>query len=291
MCGNPERLEMQPFATETSYFHCIRCNHQQARNIDQDLENRDHFENSDSYYFSEFSLWLSAKVATRRVRIMQKHLQTGSIVEVGPGSGQVIEASVNQGFKVAAVEGSSAFANILRSRFKADIYQGMFEEISFDEEKFDAVLSFHVIEHVPSPQEHLRKALEITKPGGWLFLATPNSDSWDHALCRSKWTGFSTGHVHLFSKSSIAASLQEAGWETENVGTLEFPWQLLWSLKVAVKPKKPTRETAGKNLEHIPLRLGATMLSIFAFVTWPVRALQEMCKGGGELFIAARKPR
>lgn len=49
--------------------------------------------------------------------------------------------------------------------------------IPFDSETFDVVISNHVIEHVPGKREqvsHLAEIARVLKPGGLLYIATPN---------------------------------------------------------------------------------------------------------------------
>ncbi len=49
-----------------------------------------------------------------------------------------------------------------------------FEEADFGGKMFDAIVSAHVIEHVFQPVAVLSRARELLKPGGVLFLETPN---------------------------------------------------------------------------------------------------------------------
>ena len=48
------------------------------------------------------------------------------------------------------------------------------EQLPFEPASFDIVLSNHVIEHVQNQQLHLDEVLRVLKPGGILYLATPN---------------------------------------------------------------------------------------------------------------------
>ena len=65
---------------------------------------------------------------------------------------------------------------------EADIIRKDFDQLESHEQLYDAVFSFHVIEHVPDILKHLEKAHSIAKKGGLLFLATPNVDSIQHKL-------------------------------------------------------------------------------------------------------------
>lgn len=53
------------------------------------------------------------------------------------------------------------------------------DRLPFADAAFDVVLSNHVIEHVSSPEQHLREIHRVLKPGGIAYLATPNR-LWPH---------------------------------------------------------------------------------------------------------------
>lgn len=48
------------------------------------------------------------------------------------------------------------------------------QAIAHENESFDTVISCETIEHVPNPQQAVRELSRILKPGGRLFLTTPN---------------------------------------------------------------------------------------------------------------------
>lgn len=138
-------------------------------------------------------------------------------------------------------------------------------------------------------QRHLQRAFELLKPGGYLLLATPSTSSWDRRLFKNRWTGYSPGHLNLFSLSSIQLCLEHAGWRIIDIRTFEFPIALLWSIKAGIKPKEIAPECAGSNIKRVPLKLGRIILLFFGALTIPLRLLQQQLGGGNELFVVARK--
>jgi ubiquinone/menaquinone biosynthesis C-methylase UbiE len=54
------------------------------------------------------------------------------------------------------------------------LVQGDAQKLAFADESFDLVVSCETIEHLPDPWAALREMYRVTRPGGQLFLTTPN---------------------------------------------------------------------------------------------------------------------
>lgn len=77
-------------------------------------------------------------------------------------------------FSAVAVEKARMFAEaagLSRVRFEAADIQALTQ---FSDATFDTVFSCETIEHVPDPPRAVRELVRVLKPGGRLFLSTPN---------------------------------------------------------------------------------------------------------------------
>jgi len=63
---------------------------------------------------------------------------------------------------------------------KADItfFKGSILELPFKSDSFDFITSFGVVEHFKDPKNPIREMQRVLKPGGVLFIDTPNKSVW-----------------------------------------------------------------------------------------------------------------
>jgi len=100
---------------------------------------------------------------------------------------------------------------------------------------FDAVVSMDVVEHVPSPLPWVENALRVLKPGGLLFLTTPNYASYSLRALEgtvleviARRQGFSRKHLHpsKLDPHKLAALLARAGAREAEIKPISFGWAL-----------------------------------------------------------------
>ena len=154
------------------------------------------------------------------------------VLEIGCGTGDFLAYLEEKGIKATGVEFADS-AN--RKKFKGEMLFGRMEDIDIPDASFDAVLLLNVIEHLAEPMAVLHKIRRMLPPGGALLLRHPNSDLFfnplDRALVESpkylvhrllrsqgKKTGFTVlgfqnQHLYDFSRRSVVAMLQAAGFE------------------------------------------------------------------------------
>lgn len=135
----------------------------------------------------------------------------GHLLDVGCGNGLFLMRARDAGWSTLGLEPDPIAANVAREAGVA-VVEGTLDEIETDL-TFDVVSASHVIEHVHDPQQFLRRIYSILKPGGTLWVATPNIRSMGHAWYGSAWRGLEPPrHLVLFSKNSLRTLLTDSGY-------------------------------------------------------------------------------
>jgi len=146
------------------------------------------------------------------LQTIKKFVQRGELLDVGCSTGYFLNAA-RLYFETSGIELSHWAVTFAREKLKLNVKEGIIEEASFPEDHFDVVTMNDVIEHLTDPMATLRKIHSITKPGGLLYIVTPNISSLTAKILRRKWWGLRPAHLYYFSKDTLTASLEKVGFE------------------------------------------------------------------------------
>ena len=136
-----------------------------------------------------------------------------TFLDIGCATGNVLELARAHGWQAAGLEISSWAAE--RARAKGFVIcEKPIEECGFTENAFDAITLFDVIEHLPDPVQTLRAIYRTLKPGGRLFIQTPNIDGVDVKYVHGVDSIVlqPRAHLVLFTKKTLCAALEKSGF-------------------------------------------------------------------------------
>lgn len=137
----------------------------------------------------------------------------GRLLDVGAGNGAFINRARNRGWDVAGAEPDPA-ALAQAERQGLHVRNGGIECFAKEQNRFDVITMSHVIEHVHDPRETLTQALRLLKPGGRLYLETPNIGSLGQRRFGRHWRGLEPPrHLTLFNWTSLESMLSQVGFK------------------------------------------------------------------------------
>jgi 2-polyprenyl-3-methyl-5-hydroxy-6-metoxy-1,4-benzoquinol methylase len=168
-----------------------------------------------------------------RMDIVERFAPGGRrLLDVGCTTGFFLEAAERRGWEAHGVETNPYAAEVAAAK-GLRVTTGTIEESAYEPGSFDAITIFDVIEHLPAPLDVLRKARTLLRPGGSVFVYTPNWNCAERLLmgeeCHFIW---GTNHLVYFTVETLADAFRRGGFEVVHHETQGLDVEdLLWWLE------------------------------------------------------------
>lgn len=139
-----------------------------------------------------------------------------SLLDVGFGSGAFLERAQSAGWNAKGIDPDPTTVKNAQER-GLNVDQGTLETLTKEYQRFDAITLSHVIEHVHEPRETLDAAFRLLKPGGRLYIETPNIEAVGHMEYGRHWRGLEPPrHLTIFSWNALENMLTRIGFTKIN---------------------------------------------------------------------------
>ncbi len=126
----------------------------------------------------------------------------GKILDIGCATGEFLEKFKKYNWQCTGVEVSEDARNVAKSK-KINLYSSI-HDIP-ENEKFDIITMWHVLEHVHDLNDSIKKINSLLKDNGSLIIAVPNINSYDAKIYGKNWIALDTPrHLYHFSEKTIS---------------------------------------------------------------------------------------
>ena len=205
---------------ERSIFRCSSCNHvfvlldkEMLKATINSYDNGDFFikDDNESYYFEDTNIF-SMK---HKLNWVNQFCKTkGDLLDIGAGFGHFLKIAQNQ-FKSEGMDISSYAVEWSKRNFSVNNTVASIEQLPDSyTEKYDIITMWDVIEHLSSWEKALYNTVKALKPGGLMFLTTPDSSSISAKLLGKHWYYLDTmQHFSIFNKKNLVNILMSNGFE------------------------------------------------------------------------------
>lgn len=139
---------------------------------------------------------------------------SGKVLDVGCGAGDILEDLLKKGCEPYGVELNPDSVSICR-RKGLNVQRGDISTVHFLDNYFDTVILWHTLEHLPSPTAALKEIHRILKPGGTLFIYSPNASGYLRRIFGKYWVAWhSPFHFYHFTPADITRLAGTCGYKT-----------------------------------------------------------------------------
>jgi len=170
-----------------------------------------------------------------KVELVREWAPGPRLVEVGPGMGAFAVAAARAALSVSTIEADPEAVERLQSAHGiSSICSSEPHEALPRDATLDAVVGWHVVEHLPDPCALLEAAAESLVVGGALFLAAPNPGALGFRMLGARWPHVDAPrHVQLLPSRLLveragAHGLQAVSCTTDDEGARHwnaFSWR------------------------------------------------------------------
>jgi glycosyltransferase involved in cell wall biosynthesis/SAM-dependent methyltransferase len=160
---------------------------------------------------AHLAVWEYSKVilADETVQLLKERRSGGDWLEVGPAEGALAGVAQDHGFRVCAVDIHPGYAEPLR-RLGVEFLQGDIADLKLGGRQFDVLTMGDVIEHCPDPGFVLERVKNLLRPGGVLWLSTPDREGvWARMQGEKDGMWREGEHLQYFSRRSLTRLLND----------------------------------------------------------------------------------
>ncbi len=129
---------------------------------------------------------LTAGSAGATLDAVAARLPSGRLLDVGAGSGVLVDEALTRGYTVTASEPEASLRDVLVRCFpRVRVHAAGLPDLCFDDGSFDVVTAGFVLNHVRQPRAAARELLRVTRTGGvvaatiWPQGASPLRPLWE----------------------------------------------------------------------------------------------------------------
>jgi len=195
------------YGVTAAIYRCANCDFLQCSDLPQVLQFYETLEDS-GYEVGRRERGLQARGI---LKVAQRLQSRGRLLDIGAGSGILVEQAAQMGYQAEGVE-PSAWLHKMARRRELPVHLGTFPHPAAVG-KFDLITLIDVLEHVPDPLDLLRNIAKQLSESGVALVVTPDVGSVAACILRWRWWHFRVAHIGYFNRQNLILALNLAGLE------------------------------------------------------------------------------
>jgi 2-polyprenyl-3-methyl-5-hydroxy-6-metoxy-1,4-benzoquinol methylase len=145
----------------------------------------------------------------------------GKLLDVGCGTGMFLNVARENGWRVNGIEPDAGARGIAETTNQIKIKEEVLS--SFQNETFEVITLWHVLEHVHKLNETVEWLKARLSKDGSVIIAVPNHESKDAEIYQAQWAAYDVPrHLYHFSQKTITALFANHGFELKETLPMKF---------------------------------------------------------------------
>lgn len=195
-------------------------------------------------------LWRISRAGLERaLDVLPRLPEAASTLDIGCGAGELVYLLRAAGCHADGFDPDARYIDWAR-RIMGDAVEENTIESFVPSRDFDAIVLYHVLEHMPDPGHAFRRCGEWLKEGGLLVVEVPNVEARNQAPGHQ----FIKPHLHYFNKTTLTVLAGQHGFTVEEGGTYNNDENLRCYFRKDARAERPESRQPG-NADRVQARL------------------------------------
>lgn len=237
--ANPEKIQetFRSSGDEILLDQLVRCNNCSLQyltpRLRTDVVIAGYSEGTDEMFVSQAAG--RERTFAKSMNLIEKYSpQRGKLLDVGTAGGSFLAVAKGRGWEVAGCEPNKWMTEWGKKEYGIEIVPGTIFDMELQDNSFDVVTLWDVLEHTPDPKLILKECNRVLKPGGLLVVNYPDINSLIARLMGRRWVFLLSVHLYYFTVETIKVMLAQTGfkllkkrrhWQSLELGYILFRMQ------------------------------------------------------------------
>lgn len=158
----------------------------------------------------------------QKYRMVSKYHSNGKILDIGCATGEFLRVFAQNNWDCTGIEPNEDARNAAAENYGLRVFP---EDAlgQLPEHSFDVITLWHVLEHVPFPDERMQQLKKLLKPDGVLFVAVPNCQAFDAQIYQAHWAAYDVPrHLFHFSQSTMGQLCEKVNMKVQDIRPMKF---------------------------------------------------------------------
>ena len=193
---------------------CNNCHFVFSKKIPSQQELIEHYK---GYGRNDYLSPITIKRYNELLDTFEEFRKTNKILDVGCGIGYFLEVAKERGWDVYGTEYTDEAIQICSLK-GINMQKGILSSRNYQNEEFDIITSFEVIEHINNPIDELTNFYKVLRKGGLVYLTTPNFNSLLRYRLKSEYNVICyPEHLSYYTPKTLKKLFTSVGFKTKKI--------------------------------------------------------------------------
>ncbi len=214
VCGSNQFIPLEQFK-HAHLVKCASCNLVFSELQPEQPELVDFY--SEGYDLTKYFSPITEKRYLELLEDFKVFRNTGKLLDIGCGFGFFLETAKRKGWDVIGLEITNDAVEACSSK-GLNMHHGTLETAKFEDESFDVIVFIETIEHVIEPNRLIKEIHRVLRPGGLVYLSTPNFNALNRYRLQEKYDVIQYPlHLSYFTPKTLRRFFERNGFTTKKI--------------------------------------------------------------------------